>query len=110
MKTLKTISVLAIIICLFFYADYNLGKINGAEIGIVAHKTLAPPGTYAGMAVDDIMHVLVVVQTDKQRGYYIAVPRDYFYDIERGDRVPLRKRYGWITGHEYEQAIVYNGD
>lgn len=103
MKTFKTTIIIILLAALFFTIDYRFGRPAPMEIGIVTHKTFAKaePGYY---------HVLVVLQTQKQRGYYITVPRDYFYDIDPGDRVPLRKKYGLVTGYEYEQAIVYNGE
>lgn len=106
MKTLKIISLIIAFAALVLFADYYFRATSPMEIGIVTHKTFAPPGNYHRVKKPAPHHVIVVIQTDKQKGYFIEVDREYFYDIETGDRVPLRKRYGLFTGWEYEQVLL----
>lgn len=108
MKTFNLIAGLLILIGTIIFADAKLGKTVPMEIGIVAHKTFSPPGNYHPVKAPAPFHTIVIIQTDKRRGYFMNVPRDYFYDIDVGDRVPLAKRYGLFTGWEWEQKLLLN--
>lgn len=92
----------------FFAADYSLGYERNGEVGTVVYKTFLP--NYNSNIVKDgpDHYVLIIVQPGAQRGYYLSCPRDYFYDVEIDDKVPLYKYYGRFTGIEYEQNLILN--
>lgn len=104
--TLKIFILIVLAIFMFYSVDSKLGYTAPMEIGTVIHKTFMPPGTYHKIKSPPPHYTLIVIQPNKWRSYYMSVPRDYFYDIDEGDKVPMRKQYGLITGWEYEREIL----
>lgn len=98
---------LFLIVALFFVIDYGLGEHVPMEVATVTHKTFVAPSETG----DSYRHILVVVQPGDRKGYWIGVSRQEYYDISVGDKLPMSKDYGLITGWEYNQEVtIYNED
>lgn len=105
MKVLKYLLALVICIGLFFLVDYSFSQKGEIEIGTTVHKTFNPPGNYNRIKNPPSHYLIVVIQPRKQRGYWVSVTQERFYNLRDGDKIPIRKEYGLITGWEYSQQM-----
>lgn len=114
MKALKII-VLTVLISAasFFGADYLLRYTISSEGVLVVHKTFSADKASLNYhpvknRAESIYYVLVCVQTNRMKGYFISVPKEYFLDVQEGDVLPMDKEYGYFTGWEYRRELIIN--
>lgn len=53
-------------------------------------------------------YVLIILQANKKKGYWVRVPKHEFYDTRIGDKIPMSKDYGLITGREYKVNVFFD--
>lgn len=101
-KTIFITTVIASLVLLVTIIDILTINKAPLEIGTVAHTSITRP---AADARGGEAFTLVVVQPERQRTYYFTVPEPLFAGIQPGDKLPLGKHYGGITGIEYHVFI-----
>lgn len=97
----KALIIILAITALAWVIDYQL-SIPVIQLGKVVDKTFAPAPS------GELDYLIVVIQPDRQCSYFLRVPYNYFDDTRIGDRLPLRKRHGLITGIEYSHDLLTN--
>lgn len=106
MKTKSKILLLLIgLTVAFFSVDYGMRDHQPLEVATVVHKTFAPPGNYHPVKNPAPKYVIVAIQSIRQQGYWIEVSQQEFYQLQDGDKIPLSKDYGFLTGWEYHQKV-----